>query len=376
MKGRHLSQDDWHAGLRIVAGRDPVLGAGMADMRRTHYGELRIEVVDWIDEDARRQGLNARMRLRSGGETREALLCRTGVNDQEIEDTPWRTLWTEPLPGDDAVALAFVHAVAGHPGHRDVGLLWVAATGPDGVAYAHPLVERDEHRENGEHRGARTPGCMIATPAIAVRSAVAIAAGTVVAVRPGEAVVEDGRTVHLVGDPDVVMTGTTLAQATEAFPVARAPAGMAGWSNLAGRHAYDDAEERAQACNEASEALTLCWMDGGRKEVSCLAKTGIDFWRNDDPEDYARGTIPGPGLWMWRNVRYRAFTDHEGGWDGDMSGEWTVASEDDVLRMTGSLRAAASDIAHYTGDDEALHQYMAMAARALEHKAAPDVVPS
>lgn len=364
MKGRRLSQNDYHVGQRVVSGRDPKIGLGLGPGEHDliTYRDMRVETVEAIDEDARRMGTNARMVLRHGDEVRTVLLCHTGIDDRHVEDTGWRTLWSEPLPEDDHAAIALASAIHSTNGYRDISLFWIAAAAEDGICYAHMLT--DAVSECEEIPIIRSHGALsYTTVAVALRCPVEAAPRSVIAVRLEEARAEGGRVIHCGGHATVIMTDVDLDIAAGSIPIRTQPPGIVSAGNIAGWSVLDDAEGRALALEEASEALTLCWDDGGTRGVTCLAKTGIDFWKNDDPEAYAETTIPGPGLWMWRNVRYRSHVDHEGVWDGDMQGEWHPATTKDVLAMAGSLDAVADDIRHYTGEweDDPVSSQIAMA---------------
>jgi hypothetical protein len=362
MKGMHLSQRDYRVGQRVVAARDR-----RTDLTGTaEYGAMRVETVESIDEDARRMGYNARMELRHADEVRTVLLCGTSIHDDAIERTPWRTIWSEPLPDRDEAATAFAGAVTGTDGYRDVALAWVGCVTADGIAYVHLLTD-DRRRDVEVGDVVETPGALsYGARAIAMRFPSEPKARSVVAARLHQAVYEHGLFVHHAASVTEILHDIALDAAAGAFPVLDRRPGTMGTSNLVGWHRIDEDEERAHAMTEPSEALTLCWNDGADDQVKCLAKTGIDFWRNDDPEAYARDAVPGPGLWMWRNVRYRGYRDHEGGYDADMDGDWQPATEDDVVAMVGTLSAAESDILHYVDEpvEDPVGNYIRMA-RAL-----------
>lgn len=364
MTGMNVAQTDYHVGQRIVAGRDARTNLE-GDIS---YGEMRMETVESIDEDARGRGNNARMTLRHGDETRTVLLCWTKIDDRTVQETPWRTLWSEPLPVDDAQALAYVRAVTSTETYRSVALLWIGAVKPDGGAYAHMLTETHEQDAERGRCVRESPGMHYGAHPISVRGGQPLIPRTLVAARLTGAEGEDGVVVHEVRILATIVEDVTLVEAASAMPVQTRRPGCRGTHNLVGWFRINEEEDRALARTEPSEALTLCWMDGGSAVVKCLAKTGIDFWNNDDPETYAENAVPGPGLWMWRNVQYRGYRDHEGGYDADMDGDWEPATQEDVLRMAGSISAAEDDVMHYIDEhiEDPVGTYIAMAQAIME----------
>lgn len=364
----NIAMRDYHPGQRVVAGRgrSTMLGGGI-----THQ-EMRIETVETLDHEAVGRGHNARMTLRHGSELREVLLCNTSIADHQIAASPWTTLWTEPLPESDAAALALVAAVASAPYHRTL-LLWIGAAMEDDTAYAHVITDRMRTDVDVEEGCCPTDGMGYFPHPILVKGEFRFEPRSVVAVTLEDATEREGVAMHSVRDARMLFRNVGLEEGAEALPM-RTRRGMFDTGNLAGWYEVDENEERAHAMTEPSEALTLCWSDGGDTQIVCLAKTGIDFWRNDDPEAYARDGVPGHGLWMWGNVRYRGYLDHEGGYDADMSGDWTPATELDLERMAGSVDAVRDDVVEYTGEqesDDVVERYMAMARELLANRQVP-----
>lgn len=350
MVGLSMLQTEYRAGMRIIAGRGRTMGLASADP----YAEMRVETVEHVDLDNVARGENARMTLRYGDELRDVLLCRTSIHDDAYAPSRWRTIWTEPLPQDDAAAIALVAGALGAERLRSAILLWIGSVMQDGSAYAHPLIEDARYGEGGYegHQSIPTSGMAYAPLGIVVQTDVALEGRSLVVAQLKDATEVDGIAIHRIEAPRVIMRDVGLKQAAEAIPIVPRLPGFHASGNFAGWYAICENEERAHALQEDSEALVLCWNEAGRTETKCLAQSGIAFWRNDDPDAYAESSVPGPGLWMWTEVDYRGFTDHEGVYDADMSGKWCPASEEDVERMTGSISAAAEDIVEYTGAEE------------------------
>jgi hypothetical protein len=348
-----ISASDYHAGMRVVAGR------GMRrDLRGARtWEEMRIETVVHIDGDVGRG--NVRMTLAHAEGTRDVLLCHTSVLDDAFGDDVWRTLWSEPLPVDDAVSLAYVASVLS----RDVAataLFWMGVAVDERTAYAHLVT--DDHSEYAEGQG-RHGSMYRAVRSVVVRGSTPVVAGALVAARLGEATQEDGVTIHAIHDETTLLERVTLDEAAAAIPVRIGTFEHSG-RNLAGWHEMSRNEALAQAHGEASEALVLRWRDGERLRGTCLATTGVAFWNVDEPELHAAGPVPGPGLWMWSDVTTRGGCDHEGLYDFDLRGTWTPASLHDVVRMAGGLRAVRDDIrdhADEAGLEDPVDHYIGLA---------------
>lgn len=362
MMGMRMSASDYHAGMRVIAGR------GMRrDLRgRRIWDELRIETVAGMDGDVRRG--NVRMTLAHDGGTRDVLLCHTSVLDDAFDDGGWRTLWSEPLPVDDAVALAYVGSVLSR-NLAATALFWIGAAMDERTAYAHLVT--DDHSEYAEGQG-RHGSMSRSVRSMVVRGTTPLVAGTLVAARLGEATQEDGVTIHAIDEEAVLMEDVKLDEAAAAMPVRIGMFEHSG-RNLAGWHEISRNEALAQAHSEASEALVLRWREGTRLQAACLATTGVAFWNVDEPELHAVGPIPGPGLWMWSDVVTRGGCDHEGVYDFDLRGTWTPASLHDVVRMAGGLRAVRDDIrdhADENGLEDPVDHYIGLATGRIADPAA------
>lgn len=360
MIGCHRIAPEFEPGTRVVSARGRRLGPN----DEATWEEMRVETVTSVDRDAIGRGHNARMTLVSADGEREVMLGYGGP----VAHGGWLTLWTDPLPDDDAAALALVSGAFGSRGKA--ALFWIAAANGDGVAYAHQIADMvwaDDEMETagGLHHDPR---------AVRLRADDALESGTLVVGRLGRATMDDGVVTHVLGNARCVMRDVTLMRAADAFT--RPPHVNTLFSgNFASRRDLVDVEREAEARAERSEALVLCWKDGGDHRCMTLAKTGIAFHHEDDPNAYAENSVPGEGLWMWRDVVGCGGYDHEGGYDYELDGDWVPATEADVLDMAGSLDAMASDIRDYTGapqEAEPVERYMALARKV----AAEDAVPA
>lgn len=347
MLGRNSVQTDFHVGKRVVAGN----GTSSILEGEDDHLNLRVEIVEQIDMDAVGRGENAMMVLRSGDETRNVLLCSTRVIDDLDGPSAWRTMWTDPLPENDGQALAFVraaHARDARQGRETVLLLWVVAATAGGRGYAHLLTENSDAADASHATG---NGLHHSIHALAIEVEDDLESGSLVAGRLKDAYLRDGIIVHKFARCHLIASNLTIEQAANIVPRPAISKGRFAISNFGGWHQVHNEEEQALARSEPSESLVLGWMEGGRLEVQCLASTGIAFWMNDDPASYAETSIPGPGLWMWRNVRRSGHTDHEGVYDESMEGEWQRATIADVTHMIGSVDDCANEIREYTGED-------------------------
>ena len=366
MIGHHRSPTGLRAGDRVVAG----LGERTRFEGGRAWSAMRIETVVDIDADAVRRGGNAVMTLAHGDETRRVIAGHTGVHDDQIESTGWRTIWIDPLPAGDAVALTLVRTIAGTPRGGSCVLLWIADIMPDGRAYAHQITDI------GETEGVNlvgTDGCLYDQQPIAIRADEPFARRALVVAHLGRAQDEDGVVVHRLVAARTLLADIALPAAAAAIPAAIHPADHFHHGNLAGRHAVLEEAERAWTETQPSEAVVLAWNDGGTAWTRCLATSGIAFWHNDDPGAYAEQSVPGPGLWMWTEVSMRVYTDHEGVADCDMEGEWRPATMADVERLLGPVPCADRDIADHACEDEAEGQtarYIAFAQASAREDAA------
>lgn len=347
MIGNHRLQGEFQPGLRVVSGRGHTYGVGGS----RSWEELRVEEVVEVDHDALRRGSNARMTLRHGDEVRSVMLCHTSIADTAIERNPWKTLWTDELPTDDAVAIELVAGALRSSDSRKVILLWIGSVMDDGVAYAHLLLDRVD-MDDRQNLAIPTSGMAYAPHAIKIMAKDGLENRTLIVATLGRAHEEEGVTVHSISGVRTLMRDVGLKTAAEAVPSASSTKGHYTITNFAGWYEITENEDMAHACTQPSESLVLCWEDGDRQYVKCMGQTGIDFWRNDDPECYAEQSIPGVGLWMWTDVKYHGYRDHEGGYDADMDGDWSPATPSDVERMFGPVEEIAADIREYTGEDE------------------------
>ena len=354
MKGMAMLAREIVPGHRFVAVRNMT-----QDLKgRRRWDDLRIETVEAVDSAAVKRGDNARVTLRSGPETREVMVCHTGVADDAIAITGWRTVWTEPLPADDREALAYVGALLADKGYRDVALLWIgAARGVE--AYAHLITDR----VHADEPLAATEGMHYAPTAIGVLATEPLEEGSLVAASMDRAHKTDGRFVLELKHAEVIRRNVSLKDAVGIVPVVPRIGRMTPNGNLASWHDIDERFDEAQARSEPSEALVLAWGEGRELRASCLGKRGIAFWHNDDPEPYAEDGVPGPGLWLWSDVAVRGYVDHEGGHDMDMTGDWTPAKDEDIKRLFGDPSCLDGEISEHCGEDPdgAAQQYMAMA---------------
>lgn len=363
MIGMHMRPQDYVVGQRVVAGR----GRRLALKDTVSYEEMRVETVESIDQEAIARGSNAAMTLRHQDQVRTVMLCHTGISDTAVERQPWQTLWTEPLPDDDAAAIKLVAGALGFERPHSAALIWIGSPTETGRAYAHFLMEHHD-ADRFEHQPIPSTGMAYLPLASRIQTEEQLAPRTLVVAGLRKAYVEDGVVTHVIDCVRTVLLDVGLEDAAKAVPVLGRQRNHFGSANFAGLTEICENEERAHAMAEPSEALVFCWMDGDSQQVKVLAKTGIHFWRNDDPECYAEQTVPGPGLWLWADVEGHAYTDHEGGHDYDMDGSMLPAVEQDVERMFGSMDDLVTELHEYTGTTEAdiVARHMALAVEADE----------
>lgn len=332
MLGMHRTMTEFTPGTRLVSGT--TLIKGLDGIRRS--AALRIETVESIDAEAVAAGWNARMTLRCGFWTRDVILCQTSI----VEEGPWKVAWTDPLPADDAEALALVAGAHMTGDGRRAVLLWVAQIS-DGVAYCHQLTDDG----NSDDRLLSGEGMRWDASAIVVEST-QLEPNMVVAALHAGAVVRDGRIVHHIIHPAPIMRDTTLARA-----ITIPSPNLCGYAlgNFEGTHRLREAEDRAHASTQRSEALVLR-QHGGKPHAltAILASTGTAFHMQDDAVELLADAPPGDGLWMIADAVFTAWADHEGEWDARIDGTWRPAEQTDLAAMLGSPAAVQDAIADAT----------------------------
>lgn len=342
MIGMNRHQRAFQVGTRVVSARDRRTGLDDG----ASFGEMRVETVVDLDLDVVAAGNNARMVLAHAGGTREVRLGYTSIH----EEGPWRVVWTDPLPDDDQAALRIVGDLLGlNGGYRRTVLLWIAMR-EDEISYAHQLWDHDEVTEHAGIPQPVGPFRMSSAP-IRIRGLNEMGPGDLIACLHHDAMLENHLYEHIVKNPRTIAYAATPADIPAALPWQRhvRNRNTIGKGDLAGPHAFEEAEDLAWARTQPSEALVAAWEDetaAGRKSVnvSVIDRSGIAFHNNDDPEAYLEHTVPGPGLWKFENARMHSWRSHEGEYDSDIEGDWRPANEQDVLATHRDLTDAGREI--------------------------------
>lgn len=338
MRGMHQRPSDHYVGMRVVTARN-----ARYDLQGlSTFEEIRVERIVQLDQEAIRRGHHARAVLEHEGVERDVILC----NGTFAEDAPMRVIWTDPLPGDDAAAVELVSGANSGRNGKQATLLWVGAIA-DGIAYCH-VVTDTFHLDDGVTDDGAMGHC---DRAIAVQAWDGAAAGSLVVCMLRRAHVRDGLIVHAVKGVRTVMENVTLKEAVKLPCDRRSRRNTLSRGNFAGMFEVIEAEDRARAEAQPSEALVLRWRDGDQEMTNILSSTGIAFHRNDEPESYVEGAIEALGLWMFVDANIVSTTDHEGEHDSYMEGSTRPATMDDVLRAFGTDYDAEREIYEMTGFD-------------------------
>jgi len=352
MRGQHTLQREIAVGHRIVSVSRLAYGLNKT---RTLEGPSVERVVE-VDEDARRLGHAMRLVLEGPEGRREVHMAHTGFR----RDPRREILWSDPLPEDDAQAIALVAAAF----LRDSGyasLLFWAGPSHDGVSYCH-LVTDVVHAEEAM---VATDGMFYSPHGIPMRLPDGVAAGTLIGVDRLRAEMVDGRCIHTPANVVTVMTGVTLAEAC-AIPVVERRRSDFPVGNFGSMHEVMEAEELAYARNEPSEALVVSWMDGDSRQVHVLGSSGIAFHHQDDIACYVEGHIVGDGLWLIANAEMHGYHDHEGGYDQDLDADAVPADHDAIRRLFGPVAEIAREMVDVIGDPVEADDLIAQAVKADE----------
>lgn len=352
MRGLHTLQREIAPGHRIVIASR--LAHGLGKLRTLE--NPAVERVVEIDEDARRMGHNMRLQLDGPGGTREVIMAHTGF----VRDGLREILWSDPLPDDDAEAIALVAAAyMRDDGHGSL-LFWTGHVN-DGIAYCHLVTDKVW----AEEAMVATGNMYHSSHGIPLRLTGDIPAGSVIGVDRLRAEMVDGLCVHTPANMVTVMTGKTLAEAA-AIPIRKPRRSDFGCANFGSMHDVIEAEELAFARNKASEALVVSWMDGDQRQIHVLGSSGIAFFRQDDVGCYIEGHIVGDGLWLFANAEMHGTYDHEGGYDQDLDGDAVPADHAAIERLFGPVGDFAREMVDVIGDPVEADALIAQAVAADE----------
>jgi hypothetical protein len=348
---------EYFPGMRIVSARDTRYGFNNI----SGYESVRIERVVSVDERAVKLGHNTRVMIENDEGQREIIVGRTSIIENYKEDKGWKVVYTEDLPEDDNVAIAYVKNATRRSSGKPA-LIWLAAKVSDNTFYAHNLY--DTTSENINILG--TDGLFYSDRPFLItingnemdKPKEEIHVGDVVCGFLGKACKERGVYHHSMNAGRVIYKAESVDKAANVIPCKK---GIGYSGILAGDYDVTEREEIAEACSEKSEGLLLAWRDGDAKDLSLsfMGTSGIAFWRNDDPEIYAEQSVPGEGLWVWENVTYSSYRSYEGEYDADMEGDWKPATAEDITRLLGhqwnaeeEIRAIMDLPSTLSGDDD------------------------
>lgn len=336
MMGMHTLQREIAVGHRLVSASR--LAYGLNNMRTLENPQ--VERVVQVDEDARRLGHNMRVTLEGPDGVRDVVMAHTGF----VRDGRREILWSDPLPDDDAEAIAMVAAAYMRTnGYRSL-LFWTTPA-HDGIAYCHLLSDQ----VHADEPMIVTSGLAHSSHGIPLLLPEGIAAGSVIGVDRLRGGIVDGRCVHSPLNVVTVMTGRTLAEAA-AIPSWKRTRSDWHSGNFGSMHDVNEAEELALARSQPSEALVVSWMDGDDRQVHVLGSSGIAFHHQDDIAAYIEGHIVGDGLWLFANAEMHGYHDHEGGYDQDLDGDAVPADHAAVERLFGPVGDIAREMVDVIGE--------------------------
>ena len=98
-------------------------------------------------------------------------------------------------------------------------------------------------------------------------------------------------------------------------------------------HEYDIGVSRT----EPDQALVVFYDDpNGRRAMHLLGASGYEAFVNDELRTYLEHDDLAPGLWVMDNLANHSWTDHEGGYDATVEGDWRPATGADIEALFGS----------------------------------------
>lgn len=352
MLGVHKYQTEFKVGDRIVSAKS--LRAGY-DYKKGHetlsYSDIRIETIREIDETSKAMGHNITAKVGHDDKERKVIICRSSIQEyQESNQHPeWKVVWTDPLPEDDELALNYVKAVIQNRTTGKTGLFWTR-NGGNNVIYAHMLSDSREFHEEikvmseYEKENYFSYSCH----ALLFKTEENLPEKTLFTGIVDKANLENGVMINDLASITILKSNIELDAASQII----ADQEEKNPGNLMPYRKILEIEEVAFVKTLPSEALVLAWNDGERVSATVLGSSGYPFYQNEDPDAYAEETIPGPGLWAWRNVSMHVYRSYEGETDVSMEGDWEVADEKIITSLWGPLSDMDDEIREYTGDED------------------------
>lgn len=337
MNGMNKRTAEISAGHRVIA----VKGLKVDLNGYYQYDGIRIETVKDIDQNSIQQGHHAIGTLQHGEDVRKVVfLAMGGISETEFP-SPWKVMWTEDLPARDDDAIDYFKAVQMKHQQR-TALMWVSSIRHDGIAFAHLISDRQYTEdqltfEDGKMGYGPRP--------LLIRYDGLIHERALYGIVTKKASFEDGQYIHEVENVHNIMSNVSLLEALDRLP-GRELKNLCG--NLMAAGMLEENEDRAYASSKPSEALVAAWKEGNSVCTAVIGSSGIAFWNNDDANCYAESEVPGPGLWLWHDVKWFGYTSHEGEHDATMEGDWSPATDQDIERLWGDRSNLIEEIAAYS----------------------------
>lgn len=196
---------------------------------------------------------------------------------------------------------------------------------------------------------------------------IAIVPGDILAATNFAIEIHHGSPVARVVNVAVIGNSPDLASAVEFLGLSAKRDDRMGFTpTLTGPGAIAHQYEIGVSCTEPDKALAV-FFDGhdGQRHMHILGSSGYHAFVNDELPTYLSEHGTAPGLWVLHNLKNVSWTDHEGGYDADVEGDWLPATAQEVEELFGGdLDAELAYVMEIDKEDGLAERMMAMARQA------------